>query len=178
MRIKQYLLFVLSITILMAAACSFESFEPSIDKTKFAKLESAALAVKTSIDAGAAYQEVSSRADQLAAEINSAQEIIKTKKEKRVLKSYSDLLGIYRDGLLLWKYQAEFPFLASELKGRIYVGQEVEPVVQKYQFKVETHIYRPTGQKWKSIPEDSIRMIWKNADNQLDIIKKLTNYGF
>ncbi len=178
MRIKSCLLFVLSISILMAAACSFESLEPSIDKAKFAKLDAAAHAVKASIDAGASYQEAAGRADQLSAEIDAARQIIKTKKEKRLLKAYSDLLGIYSDGLLLWKYQAEFPFLASELKGRIYVGQEVEPVVQKYQFKVETHVYKPTGQKWKSIPADSIRMIWNSADNQLDIIKKLTNYSF
>jgi hypothetical protein len=179
MQMKNLLLILMYITVLILnGACSFESLEPPIDKGKFANLDAASRAIKESINAGEKYSEVADRAEKLSAEIVSAQQIIKTKKEKRLLKAYSDLLGIYRDGLLLWKYQAEFPFLASELKGEIYVGQEVEPIVQKYQFKVESHVYKPTGQKWKSIPADSIRMIWKSADNQLDIIHKMTNYSF
>ena len=110
---------------------------------------------------------------QLSDELVEARGRISTNEEKDLLKEYSELLNFYRDGLQLWRYQLDFPFLSSELKGCIYVGQDVEPIVIKYRLTTKTHIYKPTGQQWKSIDEDSITIIWRNADDQLRIISGL-----
>ncbi|MGO9377353.1 MAG: hypothetical protein ACLP29_02230 [Dissulfurispiraceae bacterium] len=170
------LLALLLIISVISMSCSLEPSQKSIDKNKFAKLNAAAVSVKASIDAGESYQQAVDKADILSGEITAMKDAVATKRESRLLKAYSDLLTIYRDGLLLWRYQEYFPHLAPELKGSIYVAQDVEPIVEKYRFSTESHIYKPTGQKWKSIPADSIRIVWKNADDQLAIIKNITDY--
>ena len=170
------LLALLLIISVSSMSCSFDQTGQGIDKGKFAKLNAAGVSVKASIDAGESYQQVVDKANILSAEITAMEDAAPTTREKRLLKAYSDLLAIYRDGLLLWKYQEYFPHLAPELKGSIYVAQDVEPIVEKYRFSTESHVYKPTGQKWKSIPADSIRIVWKNADDQLVIINNITNY--
>jgi hypothetical protein len=152
------------------------SFGQAINKSKFIKLNVAALAIKKAIAEGAFYQQVAERVQLLSNEMAAAKDTVSTREERKLLKAYSDLLQIYRDGLLLWRYQMEFPFLSSELKGRIYVGQDVEPIVHKYRLTTKIHLYKPTGQYWKSIDEDSILIIWHNADDQLEIIKTLANW--
>jgi hypothetical protein len=164
---------VLSIVFFLIGSCSFES---GVNKSKFAKLDVAAHAVKTSLAAGASYQQVTDMVQQLAIEITALKDRVTTKEERELLTAYSDLLEMYRDGLLLWKYKLDFSSFESMLKGRIYVGQDVEPIVLKYRFSTESHLYKPTGQYWKSIPGDSIQIIWSNADSQLKIIEDMTNY--
>jgi hypothetical protein len=73
----------------------------------------------------------------------------------------------------LWKYHTEFSSHNFLPEGRIYVGQDIEPVVVKYRLQTETHIFEPTHQTWKSIAEDSIRIIWDNADAQVKRIQTL-----
>ena len=82
----------------------------------------------------------------------------------------------YRDGPVLWKYKLDFAFFDSILKGRIYVRQDVEPIIIKYRFPTESHLYDPTWQYWKSIPGDAIQIIWRYADSQLKTIENITNY--
>jgi hypothetical protein len=176
MKTPRSILAMLIAIAVLSSACSFEQLEPGIDKNKFAKLNTAALSVKASIDAGSSYQQVVDKAKILSGEITAMKDLATTKREKRLLKAYSDLLAIYRDGLLLWEYREYFPHLAPERKGRIYVAQDVESIVEKYRFSTESHVYAPTGQTWKSIPPDSIRIVWNNADDQLVIIKNITNY--
>lgn len=171
-KIHQVLLILLSAILTLQWACSAG---PKIDRTKFTRMNDAALAVKGVVDSGTPQGQVTESVQQLADEIAAAKDRVSTKEEKQLLKAYSDLLGFYRDGLMLWRYQLNFPFLSSELKGRIYVGQDVEPIVQKYRLATTAHIYKPTGQHWKSIDEDSIRIIWRNADDQLGIIKTLSD---
>lgn len=160
----------------ISTACSCEQFEPSIDKNKFAKLYVAASSVKTSLDAGESYQQVADKEKIFSDEITAMQAAVATKREKRLLNAYSNLSAIYKDGLLLWKYEEYFPHLAPELKGRIYVAQDVEPIAEKYHFSTKSHLYKPTGQTWKSIPKESISIVWKNANDQLVIINNITNY--
>jgi hypothetical protein len=164
----------LSIMFFLIGACSSE---PAINKNKFAKVKAAALSIKTALAAGASYQESTDRVEHLSVEINELKDKVTTKQEEVLLNAYSDLLGFYRDGLLLWKCKLEFAFFDFVLKGRIYVSQDIEPIVWKYQLSTETHLYAPTHQYWKSIDEDSIRLIWSNADSQLKIIENITNYG-
>jgi len=56
------------------------------------------------------------------------------------------------------------------------VGQDVDPIVFKYRFVTESHLYQPTGQYWKSIPDDSIQIIWRNADSQIKMIENMMRY--
>jgi len=169
----KYLLAMLFIVCFLNGACSSE---PGIDKDKFKKINAAAQGVKASIDAGASYQQVADRIQELSMRIADLKEQTTTRREKDLAQAYSDLLTIYRDGLLLWRYRLEFPLFDSRLKGRIYVGQDVERIVLKYRFKTQSHIYEPTGQYWKSIGENSIQKIWEDADFQLKAIYNITNY--
>ena len=173
MKIPKSFFAALLIISFFAGACSVG---PELDKGKFAKLNVAAEAVKTSIAAGESYQQVTAKVQQLKTEIAAVRDKVPTQKEKELLSAYSDLLGTYRDGLVLWKYKLDFAFFDSVLKGRIYVGQDVEPIVIKYRFPTESHLYEPTGQYWKSIPGDSIQIIWSNADSQMKAIENITNY--
>ncbi len=155
------------------SACSPQQ---GIDKSKFVKVDRAARAARASIAAGASYQQVSELVQGLAAEIAALKDKVTSGEELGLLGAYSDLLSFYRDGLLLWKYKLDFAPFDFVPKGRIYVGQDVEPIVSKYHFPTELQIYQPTRQYWKSISDDSIRIIWNNADSQLKIIENMKNY--
>lgn len=78
---------------------------------------------------------------------------------------------VSQDGYILWKYKLEFAPFGIVPEGRIYMSQDVEPIAFKYNFPSESHLYKPTGQYWKSISEDSIRIIWKNAEFQQKLIE-------
>jgi len=163
---------VLLVMLLLSVSCS----EQRMDKAKFTKVSLAAHAVKASIAGGGSYQQLAQQVQNLSAEITSLNGKVKAEQEKELLTTYSDLLAMYQDGLLLWKYKLEFAPFDFVPKGRIYVGQDVEPILFKYRFTVESHLYQPTRQRWKSISEDSIQIIWSNADAQLKIIENMTNY--
>jgi len=173
MKIPKSFFAALLIISFFAVTCSLG---PEFNKSKFAQLKVASQAVKASIAAGESYQQVTAKVQQLKTEIAALKDKVPTQKEKELLNAYSDLLADYRDGLVLWKYKLDFAFFDSVLKGRIYVGQDVEPIVIKYRFPTESHLYEPTGQYWKSIPGDSIAIIWSNAASQLKTIENITNY--
>ncbi len=164
---------VWSIVFFVIAACSSQ---PAINKNKFVKVKSAAQAVKAAIASGASYKETADLVEHFSAEITTLKDSVTTNQEKELLDAYADLLGFYRDGLLLWKYKLEFAFFDFVLKGRIYVAQDIEPIVKKYRLSTETHLYAPTRQYWKSIDGDSIRIIWSNVDSQMKIIENIANY--
>jgi len=157
----------------LGASCSSEQ---GIEKGKFTKLSGTAHAVKTSLAGGAPFPQLAEQVKNLSAGITALKEKVTSKEEKELLDAYSDLLAMYQDGLLLWKYKLEFAPFDFVPKGRIYVGQDVEPIVFKYHFPTESHLYQPTQQRWKSLSEDSIQIIWNNADAQLKIIENMTNY--
>jgi len=161
--------------LLLFFICSCAS-GPKFDKSKFETLYAAARAVQTSITAGESYQQVNEKEQQFAAAIGALKDKVQTQKEKELLDAYSDLLSTYRDGLVLWKYKLDFAFFDSVLKGRIYVGQDADPIVIKYRFPTKSHLYEPTGQYWKSISGDSIQIIWSNVDSQMKAIANITNY--
>ncbi|HXX58106.1 MAG TPA: hypothetical protein VEI96_08915, partial [Thermodesulfovibrionales bacterium] len=142
-------------------------------KNKFEKVNLAARAVQNGVASGADYQQFGELLQKLSAEIMVGKRTVTSEEERELLKEYSDLLQMYQDGFLLWKYKREFSSHDFVPKGRIYVGQDVEPLVGKYRLLTESHIYGPTQQPWKSISEDSIRIIWSNANSQFDKIQKL-----
>ena len=159
--------------VLLAGACSSE---PALNKEKFRKLSQAAQAVKTSRAAGASYQQFGEALQGLSDELTAVRGRVSSKKELEVLNAYETLLRIYQDGHTLWKYKLEFAPFGFVPKGRIYVSQDVDPIAFKYNFPTESHLYLPTQQYWKSISEDSIPIIWKNADFQLKVAEGILNY--
>jgi hypothetical protein len=173
MKILKSFFAVLWICGFIIGACSFE---PEIDKGKFTQLQAAAQTVKSSIDAGESYQQVTGKVQQFDAGIAALKDSVRTQKEKELLHAYADLLAAYQDGLVLWRYKLDFAFFDFMLKGRIYVGQDVDPIVIKYRFPTQSHLYEPTGTYWKSISGDSIQKIWNIADSQMKTIYNITNY--
>jgi len=145
--------------------------EPEMDSKKFAELDRIARELQTSHASGASYQHFGELLKAMSTELAAAKVRSLSKKEMEQLNAYSVLYGIYQDGYILWKYKLEFAPFGIVPKGRIYVSQDVEPIAFKYNFPTESHLYGPTRQYWKSISEDSIQIIWDNADFQYKIIK-------
>jgi hypothetical protein len=158
--------------VFFAGACTFE---PDMDRGKFKRVSGAAQAVKASLAAGASYEQFGRSLESLSGEITTLKGKAATRKEKDLLKAYTTLAEVYQDGHTLWRVKLEFAPFGIVPDGRIYVSQDVEPIVFKYSFAVETHLYQPTGKYWKSISEDSIQIIWSNADSQLKIIEEIAN---
>jgi len=156
--------------LLVCAACS-----PQMNKQKFEKVNHTAQAVQHAISAGENYPQLGALIQQLSSEIEALNARVTSGKERDLVQEYSKLLKMYQDGFLLWKYRTEFTRHNFVPKGRIYVGQDVEPIVVKYRLPTETHIFEPTQQTWKSIAEDSIQIIWDNADAQVKRINTLLN---
>jgi hypothetical protein len=163
---------LLMLIVCITGACSFE---PDMDREKFKRVSGAAQAVKASLAAGASYEQFGRSLEALSGEIAALKGKAATRKEEKLLKAYATLAEVYQDGHTLWKFKLEFAPFGIVPEGRIYVSQDVEPIVFKYSFPVETHLYKPTGKYWKSISEDSIRIIWSNADSQLKIIEEIAN---
>lgn len=168
MKMQKNILVLLLMIVFIIGACSSE---PEMDKTKFTKLDQIAQELQTSHASGASYQHFGELLQALSAEIAAVKARALSKEEMEELNAYSVLYGIYQDGYILWKYKLEFAPFGIVPKGRIYVSQDVEPIAFKYTFLTESHLYGPTQQYWKSISEDSIQIIWNNADFQYKIIK-------
>ena len=158
--------------LLMLAVFSFAcSSEQEINRTKFKKLDQAAQEIKTSLNEKTSFQHFGELLQNLTMEIAAVKNKSLSKKEMELLQAYSVLLGVYQDGYVLWKYKIEFAPFGIVPEGRIYVSQDVDPIAFKYNLPTESHLYKPTQQYWKSISEDSIQIIWNNADLQYKIIK-------
>jgi hypothetical protein len=168
MKIQKNILVLLLMVVFITGACSSE---PEIDKTKFRKLDQIAQELQTSHATGASFKHFGELLQTLSAELAAVKVKALSKKETEQLNAYFVLYGIYQDGYVLWKYKLEFAPFGIVPKGRIYVSQDVEPIAFKYNFPTESHLYGPTEQYWKSISEDSIQIIWNNADFQYKIIK-------
>ena len=168
MKNKENIFALLLMIVFTTVACSSE---PGIDRTKFKKLDKAAQQVKTSLNEKTSFQHFGELLHNLSAEISAVKARALSKKEMELLDAYSVLAGVYQDGYILWKYKLEFAPFGIVPEGRIYVSQDVEPIAFKYNLPKESHLYKPTQQYWKSISEDSIQIIWNNADLQYKIIK-------
>jgi hypothetical protein len=147
----------------------FQSCSEQFDRGKFAAVDNAAREVKGSIAKGD-YRIFGDRVQKLAHEIGALRGKTASKREEELLDAYVFLHSIYHDGFLLWKYRTEFTRYGFVPQDLIYVGQDIEPIVERYKLKTESHVYEPTGQQWRSIPADSIRFVWASADSQLEKI--------
>jgi hypothetical protein len=167
MKNKKILALLLMI-VFIAVACKSE---PEINVAKFKKIDQAAQEIKTSLTEKTSYQHFGELLQNLSAEIAAVKNMTLSKKEMELLQAYSVLAGVYQDGYILWKYKLEFAPFGIVPEGRIYVSQDVDPIAFKYNLPTESHLYKPTQQYWKSISEDSMQIIWNNADLQYRIIK-------
>ncbi len=154
--------------VLVLCACS-----ANIDKNKFQNANDAAKTLERSVAAGIAYQDLGKLLQRLSDEVTILDNTVDSRQERELAAEYSVLLGMYEDGLLLMRYQGEFSGHNFVPPGRIYVGQDVEPIVTKYRIETESHVFGPTHQTWKSISADSIRIIWYNAGQQLKKVDAL-----
>ena len=168
MKMQKNILVLLLMIVFITASCSSE---PEMDKNKYRKMDQAAQEVKASLNEKTTNQHFGELLQNLAAEITVVKAKAQSKKEMELLNAYSVLAGVYQDGYVLWKYKLEFAPFGIVPEGRIYVSQDVEAIAFKYNLPTESHLYKPTQQYWKSISEDSIQIIWDNADLQYKIIK-------
>ncbi len=151
--------------------------EPGIEKGKFAELNRTARELRMSIPPDKPCDVPDALLQKLVAGTAALQDKTKSKAERDVMDAYARLLTTYKDGLLLCQYRNQlnqFPFIPQ---GRIYVSQELDPIVDKYGLSIERHLYKPTGVYWKSVPGDSIKVIWESAENQTRNIENMVNYN-
>ena len=113
----------------------------------------------------------------LAAGTAALKDNIASKAEADLLAAYVNLVTISRDGLLICRSRTHLSGFEFVPKGRIYVTQDLDPLVEKYDLPIESHVYKPTGAHWKSISPDSIRVIWEKAEIQIKNIEVMLKYG-
>ena len=150
--------------------------EPGVEKGKFLELNRTMEDLKTVIVSGNACDVPDTLQQKLAAGIAALNDKAASKGERDLVAAYSNLLTTYKDGLLLCQSRnllSNFQFVP---RGRIYVSQELDPLVEKYGLSTKRHLYRPTGQYWRSIDGDSIKVIWESAQVQIKNIENMINY--
>lgn len=166
---------LLSAMMLFGAGCV--SDQTSIDKEKFSELHRIARDLQAAITSGNPCDVPDTLLQRLAAGTEALKDKTSSKRERDLIKAYSHLLTTYHDGLLLCKHRTELSQFQFVPKGRIYVFQELDPLVQKYDLPTESHVYRPTGVHWKSIAGDSINVIWQSAELQIKSIETVVTYN-
>jgi len=164
---------VLSIIILASPGCVAE---PGIDKAKLSELNKTVKDLKTFITSGKPCDAPDTLLQRLASGTTAIQDKNASQEKRDLIAGYSRLLTTYKDGLLLCRRQTQSAQLPIVTKGSIYVFQDVDPLVEKYRFPTESHLYKPTGVYWKSISGDSINVIWENAAFQIKYIENIVNY--
>jgi hypothetical protein len=175
-RMKQagMIILLLSATMLFGPGCVSE---PGIDRGKFSELNRTALDLQALLNAGKTCDMPDTLLQRLVSGMAALKDRTTSEAERNLLAAYANLLTTYKDGLLLCKYRTDLSQFKFVPKGRIYVFQELDPLVQKYDLSTESHVYRPTGLHWRSIDGDSIKVIWKSAEFQIKIIENMLNYS-
>ena len=161
---------VLSVFVLLAAACVEE---PRLDKGKFAELNRTAQDLRSAINSGKRCEFPNELLERLASGTEALKSKVDSKPERDLLSAYSNLLAMYKDGLFLCQSRTHLTDFKFVPKGRIYVSQELDPIVDRYDLPVERHQYKPTGSYWRSIPEDSIGVVWERAEAEIKSIENM-----
>jgi hypothetical protein len=151
--------------------------EPGMDKTKFAELNRTAEELKSAITSSSPCDLSATLQQRLASGIVAVQGTAASREEHDLIAAYSHLLATYQDGLLLCRSRAQLTNFTFFPKGRIYVSQELDPLVERYDLPLERHLYRLTGQHVKSIDGNSIQVIWASALAQIRNIENMVRYN-
>jgi hypothetical protein len=165
---------LLSVVMLFASGCVAE---PGLDKGKFSELNRAAQDLKTAIRSGRGCEVPDTVLQRLASGTAALKDRTASKTERDLLSAYSHLLAISKDGLLLCQSRTHLTNFEFVPKGRIYVTQELDPIVEKYDLPTERHLYRPTGTYWRSISGDSITVVWERAEDEIQNIENMVKYN-
>jgi hypothetical protein len=167
-------LLLFSAIILFFAGCVSE---PNIDKGKFLVLSRTVEDLKTAVTSTNPCDVPDTLQQRLTSGIAALRDKTVSKGEQDLIAAYMHLLTTYRDGLLLCQSRTQLSNFQFIPQGRIYVSQELDPLVEKYGLSTERHLYRPTGQYWRSIEGDSITVIWESVQIQIKNIENMTNYN-
>ncbi len=164
----------LLIVVLSAAGCKNE---PALDKGKFADLNRVRQDLDAAIRAGKACDEAEGAVQRLSSGTAGLQGRTASKAESDLLSAYMHLLAVSKDGLLLCRSRtllSGFPFVPQ---GRIYVSQDLDPIVERYDLPTEKHLYKPTGKYWKSLSADSLSVVWESAEAEMRHIETMVKYS-
>jgi len=157
-----------------AAGCPTE---PGLDKGKFAELSRVAQDLKTAISSGKLCEVTDTVLQRLASGTAALKDKTASTAERDLLAAYSHLLTTCQDGLLLCRSKTILTGFEFVPKGRIYVTQELDPLLEKYDLTVERHVYKPTGKYWKSISGDSIQVVREQIAFEIKNIESRENYN-
>ena len=174
MRQVGIVIIILSVIMLFGSACVSE---PGIDKEKFSELDRTARELKDSIKPDKPCDVPDTLLQRLASGTTALKDKATSKAESDVMAAYAHLLTTYKDGLLLCQRRNQLYQFQFVPQGRIYVSQELDPLVDKYGLSTERHLYGPTGVYWRSIPGDSIKVIWESAEIQTRNIENMVNHN-
>ncbi len=150
--------------------------QPGIDKDKFAELLGTARDVRTAISTADPCDVPEALAQRLADGIAAAKGKQPTPAEENVIAAYGNLLATYQDGLLFCRLRPQIAHFEFFPTGRVYVSQELDPLVEKYDLPVERHLYKRTGHYLKSIDGKAINVIWESARTQIKNIENMIYY--
>lgn len=164
----------ISALLLFAAGCTAE---PGLDKGKFAELSRATQDLQAVLGSGKVCEVPDTVLQRLASGTAAVKGTTASKAERDLLAAYANLVAIIHDGQLLCRSRSHLSGFEFVPKGRIYVTQELDPLVEKYGLPTESHVYKPTGAHWKSISADSITVIRERAEDQIKKIEVMLKYG-
>lgn len=142
-----------------------------VEKKKFDGAQKAAQAVQKSIDNLDDYETFAKVFDTFANEVIALRDAVSNEKERQLLREYTDLLMTYQDGFQLWEYKvesAQYPWIPE---GSIYLEPKIKPLALKYHLPVRSHVVELTQHTWKSVPADSLKIIWERARLQYGNIR-------
>jgi len=174
MRPGSLVMLVLLAAMLFISACVSE---PEFDKSKFAELNRTVQELKAALSSGDPCSLSDTLVQRLSSEITAVKGRAKSKKEQDLVTAYAYLLTTCKDGLLLCQSRNQFTNLDMFPKGRIYVSQELDHLVERYDLSTEKHLYKKTGQYMRSVDGNSIGVIWDSARTQIKNIENMMNYN-
>jgi hypothetical protein len=152
--------------IFLSTGCS------NIDKDKFRELRKSARAIDKAVeDTLLPYGQFEELLQKMTDEMTKSRALVSTEEEKALLSSYEELLMTYQEGDLLWEHKIESFLYGWIPKGRIYVDEQLLPIVEKYHFPTESHVVELTNHHFESISADSLKVIWDKAHEQLKKVK-------
>ena len=170
---RQVFIIVFSAIALFTSGCMSE---PGIDKGTFEELNRTAQDLKAALTLSNPCDVPDTLQQRLASGIAAVKNKVNSKEEHNLIAAYTQLFTTCKDGLLLCRYRTQFSGFDFFPKGRIYVSQELDPLVEKYDLSMEKHVYKGTGQYMRSIDGNSVQVIWESARAQIKNIENMMNY--
>ena len=170
-------IFVVLLGFVLLEGCSSK-----VDQKKYENLYHAAKAIEGSVAVGVDYQKFGELLQNLSTELSIANDKAtfsiasdkaKSDSEKELLKNYLDALAAYQESALVWKNKIDGARYDWIPKGRIYVENELRPIIAKYSLSIESHVMRSTGHKFETISGDAVQVIWAKAHEYLEKATKI-----